>query len=72
MLHSRVFNFSILLVFLIQETSVIITTNRTVKVKISGDGARITRLTRFVPLSFGILDHTDVIISSKDIALNRA
>jgi hypothetical protein len=36
-----------------------------VRVKVSGDGARMTRLTGFVLLSFAILDIKDEILTSK-------
>ena len=39
--------------------------NQPVKVKISGDGARMTRLTGFVLLSFAILEKKDEILSSR-------
>ncbi|CAB4011198.1 Hypothetical predicted protein, partial [Paramuricea clavata] len=37
----------------------------TIKVKISGDGAKMTRLTNFVIISFSILNAEDTVISSK-------
>ena len=36
-----------------------------VKVKVSGDGARMSRLTNFILLSFTILQEGDDILSSK-------
>ena len=36
-----------------------------VKVKISGDGAKMTRLTNFIVISFAILNAEDTLMSSK-------
>lgn len=38
-----------------------------IKVKLSGDGAKMTRVTSFVILSFSILDDKDSVMSSKGI-----
>lgn len=35
------------------------------KVKLSGDGAKMTRLTGFVVMSFSLLDDEDAVMSSK-------
>ena len=40
-------------------------TDKTVKIKISGDGARMTRLTNYVILSYCILTETDDTLSAK-------
>ena len=37
-----------------------------VKVKVSGDGAKMTKLTGFVLLSFAVLEKDDEILSIKD------
>jgi hypothetical protein len=41
----------------------------TIKVKISGDGAKMTRLTNFVIISFSILNAEGTVMSSKGISL---
>ncbi len=41
-----------------------------IKVKISGDGAKMTRLTNFVIISFSILNAEDTVMSSKGIFHN--
>ena len=38
-----------------------------IKVKISGDGAKMTRLTNFIIISFSILNAEDTVMSSKGI-----
>ena len=50
---------------LFQEKAGYLNINQPVKVKISGDGARMTRLTGFVLLSFAILEKKDEILSSR-------
>ena len=40
-----------------------------IKVKISGDGAKITRLTNFIIISFSILNAEDTVMSSKGMLL---
>ena len=40
-----------------------------IKVKISGDGAKMTRLTNFIIISFSILNAEDTVMSSKGIPL---
>ena len=40
-------------------------TQTKIKVKISGDGARMTRLTNFIIISFSILNAEDTVMSSK-------
>ena len=43
--------------------------NTVIKVKISGDGAKMTRLTNFIIISFSILNAEDTVMSSKGIPL---
>ena len=38
-----------------------------IKVKISGDGAMMTRLTNFIIISFSILNVEDTVMSSKGV-----
>jgi hypothetical protein len=40
-----------------------------IKVKISGDGAKMTRLTNFIIISFSILNAEDTVMSSKGMIL---
>jgi hypothetical protein len=40
-----------------------------IRVKISGDGAKMTRLTNFIIISFSILNAEDTVMSSKGICL---
>ena len=40
-----------------------------IKVKISGDGAKMTRLTNFIIISFSILNAEDTVMSSKGMLL---
>ena len=41
--------------------------DKVIKVKISGDGAKMTRLTNFIIISFSILNAEDTVMSSKGI-----
>ena len=36
-----------------------------VKVKVSGDGAKMTRLTNFIVISFSIVNYEETVMSSK-------
>ncbi len=40
-----------------------------IKVKISGDGVKMTRLTNFIIISFSILNAEDTVMSSKGMIL---
>ena len=42
----------------------------TIKVKISGDGAKMIRLTNFIIISFSILNAEDTVMSSKGTKLH--
>ena len=48
-----------------QDKAGYLNTEQPVKVKVSGDGAKMTRLTGFVLLSFAVLEEDDEIHSSK-------
>ena len=45
-------------------------TGEKVKVKISGDGARMTRLTNFVILSYCVLDESEDVLAAKGYIYN--
>ena len=44
-----------------------LTADQTVNVKISGDGARMTRLTNYVILSYCVLDDSNDVLAAKGI-----
>ena len=60
----------ILLLIHFQSESGKLSTDQPIRVKISGDGARMTRLTNYVILSYCLLDNNDDLFSARGMKLS--
>jgi hypothetical protein len=64
---SSIFLTGLIFNYILQIEKDVALADSTIKVKISGDGAKMTRLTNFVIISFSILNAEDTVMSSKGI-----